>query len=321
MDKKQTEAVTDRLIKLAVYRVVFDMGEHFTTHAHIAIRRALTRAIAFNSTRDSDLHRLTVDAGFTTEGRYNLPEGDVQNAMVAMKADGIISSFTAKTDRSYSGAYTSWSISLNVPKIEELYKDRIWKRADFIDDKGSLWAGFNDFCKEASARSLMHLARDPSAFIIEVSPRHHSGIVRPADPSLNPARVLNDSSKLRNTLKRAISDHFCESMTLITGTDMQYCLGVGLMTETIYWTPTVEDKTMDRLSTTIKSLASVRDRAEQGFEQMTRLEQLYITHGKGRAFLKWAASELEKVLFDDPGKYIHDRTFGETAKDMLKYMS
>ena len=322
MDKKQIDAVSDKLIKLVTCRFSINAGENFTTHAHVAIKRCLKEAIHFNTSRDSDLHDIVKAAGFTDGSRYSMQDQEALNALDSMQQDGLILGYSSHIDRSYSHRTDrSWKIQPNPVKLEEIYKDRIWKRADFQDDNGGLWTSFSDFCREASARSIMHLARDPGAFIIEASARHSCGIIKPADPSLNPPRVLKDASKLRNTLKRAISEHFCESMTLITGTEMKYCLGVGLMTETIYWTPTVEDKTMNRLANKIKHLAEIRDESEQAFEQMTRLEQLYITHGKGRQFLKWAASELEKVLFDDPGKYIHDDTFGETAKEMLKYMN
>jgi hypothetical protein len=322
MDKKQIEAISDRLVKLAVSRLGFNVGEHFTTHTHVAIRRALSTPIHFNNTRDSDLHRLTTDAGFTTEGRYSLQEVEVQSAMEAMQDEGLILRFKAIHDKSYSSTYISWDLQINVTKFEELYKDRIWKRADFLDDKGDLWKSFREFCRDASARSFMHLMRDPSAFIIQATTQYRvDEIIKPADPSLNPARVLNDASKLRNTLKRAISDHFCESMTLITGMDMTHCLGICAQIETIYWTPTVEDKTMQRLYSIIDRCARLHEVAGMAYEQTSRLQDLYVTHGKGRVFLKWAAAELEKVLFDDPGKYIDDRTFGATAKDMLKYMS
>lgn len=321
MDKKQIEAISDRLVKLAVNRMEFITGEHFTTHTHVAIRRALNTAIHFRGTRDSDLHRLTTDAGFTTEGRYSLQEVEVQNTLEAMKAEGLILGFKSIHDKSYSSTYISWDLQINVTKLEELYKDRIWKRADFLDDNGDLWKPYRDFFREASARSFMHLMRDPSVFILQSTHQYRvDDVIKPADPSTNPARVLNDASKLRNTLKRAITDHFCESMTLITGMDMTHCLGINEQIETIYWTPTVEDNTMRRLDSIIGRCARLHELAGMAYEQTSRLQDLYVAHGKGRVFLKWAAEELERVLFDDPGKYVVHQTFGDTAKDMLKYM-
>ena len=329
MNSNQITKCMSILIEYAVKNAtVSDSIQDFMAASHKHIDGCLRRQFSIGQTEGMLLSLMKASGVVRPEdcqSKYDMPPTCQELVLSVLFSEGVLLS-ASRTNHSSNyrnaGSYIYWDVVINVPKAEQVFAKSIWVRADFdgayydepMSIERSCWPS------KCSARTTMHFLRDPSAFTAKLMP-HGAVVISPADLSLNPKRELQDRSLLRNTLKRAVSNNFAACMTLVTGQDMGHCLGIDFQTESMAWTPTVETSTVERMVKHIATMERVHKVSGETLHQVSLLKELYIKHGQGRAFTNWVATELEAVLFNDPGKYIHDDVFGQTAKDMLKYMS
>jgi hypothetical protein len=165
--------------------------------------------------------------------------------------------------------------------------------------------------------ALFAFLRDPDAY--DLTPAAGNWLnseILPKDVQSR-KKILSPETKKKFSMRTTVSDHFAECMKLITGQDMRWCLGIRHITNPMTWTPTRVEDTDARFEIKIDEILKINQASHASYQQINLLKKLYHEHGKGTAFLNWAAQQVEDKLMEDPGKYISHKVFGAAAKAML----
>lgn len=170
-----------------------------------------------------------------------------------------------------------------------------------------------------SGAVLFDFLRDPQQYTVTPSNYGSTMLYSTILPNNIESRKKKTSlsTKKKQKLRGAVSLHFIESMSLITGHPMDKCLGIRFITSPIPWTPTIIKDTQERFELQLKELQRIQDDARESQQQMLILQKLYTEHGEGIEFLNWAAQQLEEKLLEDPGKYMSHKLFGVATKAVL----
>jgi hypothetical protein len=220
-------------------------------------------------------------------------------------------------------------IQLNKDTFEDIFKDVMWSRSDFVKNVSDLVKVKS--LHKLSANSLGRVVCHPDEFL------YTNGCITIKDYTVNPMPKVNNRRALINKGKKAFKDQPGRVMSFIMDKDMDQCFGVDSFqhphyrmvdvkvgecnySSKVHWTPTKYEEQNLRIEIAVATRKRNLELAMRAEDQLPLLREVYDEHGQDGKFNDWVAHTLIEKIEDDPtGNLHHPREFvAEIAAACIK---